>query len=80
MRAVPAYTLYKAPVQLDTLAMGRYLHSVGVDARPARIVELGHPAWAAPLPAVELAASGEACVLEAAAAFARERPGYAIRK
>jgi hypothetical protein len=49
---VPAYTLCKNPIQLDTLHTVQYLHSQGIDARPAEIYEINHPGWAKHLPAV----------------------------
>lgn len=49
------YTLYKQPIQLETLAIVRYLHAMGVDARPAAIIERMHPAWVTELPAIETA-------------------------
>ena len=51
------YLLYKGPVQLDTLAMVRYLHSQGIDLQPALCVERQHPEWVAALPSIEVFAN-----------------------
>jgi hypothetical protein len=46
------YTLYKNPIQLDTLAIVQYLHSLGVRADPSRCIERCHPAWVTQLPTI----------------------------
>lgn len=47
------YVLYKKPVQVDTLAIVRYLfHEHGFDARPSMCIERAHPAWVTELPSI----------------------------
>ena len=53
------YTLFKNPVQLDTLAIVQYLHSCGVQAEPAQCIERCHPAWVTQLPSIEDHTTGE---------------------
>ena len=53
------YTLCKNPVQVDTLAAVRYLHSQGFDARPAVVYERHHPSWGTPLPSARDHDTGE---------------------
>ena len=53
------YTLFKNPVQLDTLAIVQYLHSCGVKAEPSRCIERCHPAWVTQLPSIEDDTTGE---------------------
>jgi hypothetical protein len=50
--AFPAYHLHKAPVQLETLSVVQYLHSLGIDARPALVVERCHAPEASELPSI----------------------------
>jgi hypothetical protein len=47
------YILYKNPIQLDTLAIVQYLHSLGCNAQPRLCIERGHPAWVTELPSIE---------------------------
>lgn len=47
-----AYTLYKAPIQLDTLWMVQYLASLGKPMVPAVVVERCHPPEVSALPAI----------------------------
>lgn len=51
------YVLYKNPIQLDTLAIVRYLHALGHNAQPTSIVERNHPV--ATLPAIQDLVSGQ---------------------
>lgn len=53
------YTLYKNPIQLDTLAMVQYLHSLGVKANLSRCIERCHPAWVTQLPTIVDDVTGE---------------------
>ena len=46
------YILYKQPVQLETLCVVQYLHSIGIEMLPLRCVERNHPAWARVLPSI----------------------------
>lgn len=39
----PRYTLYKQPIQLETLHVVRYLYHSGIYILPTVIVEHGHP-------------------------------------
>lgn len=48
---LPQYTLYKEPVQTDTLAIVRYLYSQGIVLFPTVIVERNHPSGIS-LPAI----------------------------
>lgn len=75
---LPAYTLHKHPVQLDTLAIVQYLHSSGVRAEPARCVERCHPEWVTELPAIEVDATSERFVgLDACVRFYERASGEA---
>lgn len=56
------YTLYKNPVQLDTLAIVQFLHSIGVRAEPSRCIERCHPAWVTQLPSIMDDTTGEVFV------------------
>jgi hypothetical protein len=47
------YTLYKAPIQTDTLWIVRYLHHLGKSAEPNCIIERNYPIWVAELPSIE---------------------------
>lgn len=53
-----SYTLYKNPIQLDTLAIVQYLHSIGTDMRPQKIIERLFPEWVTELPSIEETYSG----------------------
>ena len=46
------YTLFKKPVQLDTLAVIQYLHHLGKDFRPSKIIERNHADWVTQLPSI----------------------------
>ena len=48
-----AYILYKNPIQLETLAIVQYLHSIGCDVRPFTCIERNHPDWVTELPSIE---------------------------
>lgn len=52
MPSFPEYVLYKEPVSLETLKIVRYLHSLGIDAKPSVIVERNHPPEVIALPAI----------------------------
>ena len=48
------YTLFKHPVQPDTLALVRFLASIGIRLLPIMCIERNHPPWAiANLPCIE---------------------------
>lgn len=48
------HILCKNPIQLDTLAVVRFLfHEYCFDARPAFCIERCHPEWATELPAIK---------------------------
>lgn len=46
------YTLYKGPIQLDTLAIVQYLHSRGIALQPGLIVERNYPNYVTQLPSI----------------------------
>ena len=48
-----AYILYKAPVQLETLSIVQYLHSLGKLARPLYCIERSYPGWVHRVPSIE---------------------------
>lgn len=70
-----AYVLHKAPVQLDTLRIVRYLHSIGVDATPFYCVERGHPLWVTELPSIEADDGSRYVGFAACVAFFRRLTG-----
>lgn len=47
------YILYKNPIQLDTLYIVQYLHSIGINIIPKYCIERNHPKWATELPSIE---------------------------
>ena len=47
------YTLYKNPVEIDTLAVVQYLASCGVLLCPTCCIERNHPKWAHRLPSIK---------------------------
>jgi hypothetical protein len=47
------YTLYKNPIQLDTLAIVQFLHSIGIHLVPNACIERNHPGWVTELPSIE---------------------------
>lgn len=47
------YTLYKNPVQLDTLSIVQYLHFCGQRVTPTCCIERNHPSWVTQLPSIE---------------------------
>lgn len=51
-RRTNMYTLYKNPIQLDTLYIVQFLYSVGIDLRPNTIIERNHPIEATELPSL----------------------------
>lgn len=70
------YALCKNPVQLDTLNIVRYLHSIGVEARPSVVYERNHPAWATCLPAVlDLDTTMRHCGFDAVVRYLEDRSG-----
>lgn len=46
------YTLYKEPVQLETLAIVQYLHHCGISLLPSRVIKRCHPPELLPLPSI----------------------------
>lgn len=52
------YTLFKNPVQLDTLAVIQYLHHLGKDLRPSSVIERNHADWVTELPSIKDEGSG----------------------
>lgn len=46
------YTLYKNPVQPETLAIVQYLHSRGISLQPNLIVERNYPSFVTQLPSI----------------------------
>jgi hypothetical protein len=52
MPPIVEYNLHKAPVQLETLRVVQYLHSLGIDLRPTLIFERNHSERATSLPAI----------------------------
>jgi hypothetical protein len=47
------YILYKNPIQLDTLAIVRFIHFSGKPVIPRYCVEINHPKWVVNLPSIE---------------------------
>ena len=47
-----AYTLFKNPIELDTLYIVQYLHSLGINMVPIIIIERSHPATVVELPCI----------------------------
>lgn len=47
------YILYKNPIQLETLAIVRYLQYSGKPNIPRYCIEINHPSWVTSLPSVE---------------------------
>jgi hypothetical protein len=47
------YILYKNPIQLDTLHIVQYLHSIGINIIPKYCIERNHPEWVTELPSIE---------------------------
>jgi hypothetical protein len=47
------YILYKNPIQLDTLHIVQYLHSIDINIIPKYCIERNHPKWVAELPSIE---------------------------
>lgn len=52
MPPIVEYNLHKAPVQLETLRVVQYLHSLEINLRPTLIFERNHSERAASLPAI----------------------------
>ena len=52
MSPIVEYNLHKAPIQLETLYVVQYLHSLGKDLRPAMIFERNHSKHATSLPSI----------------------------
>lgn len=46
------YILYKNPVQLETLHIVQYLHSLNIHILPASIIERNHPSFITELPTI----------------------------
>jgi hypothetical protein len=65
-----SYTLFKAPVQSDTLAIVHYLHSLGkAGVLPRACVERNWPAWVLQLPSIETCDGRRFVGLHACTAF-----------
>ena len=75
MHVAASHVLYKEPVQLETLAIVRYLMSVRIDLRPRACVERNHPQWATELPAIEDGAGNRHVGLRACVAFYESASG-----
>lgn len=70
-----SYTLYKNAIQLDTLAVVRYLHSIGCDATPQTIIERNYPEWVTQLPSIQLSDGTKYVGLTACLAFWEAQSG-----
>ena len=46
------YTIYKNPIQLDTLYIVQYLHYNNINALPNAIIERNHPSFVTTLPTI----------------------------
>lgn len=47
------YILHKNPIQLDTLAIVRFLQFSGKPCIPKYCIEINHPSWVTSLPSIE---------------------------
>lgn len=90
------YTLYKNPIQLETLYIVQYLHSRNITFLPSIIIERNYPAFVTELPTIyynhrfykgleEVISlyehiSGIDNVLEKAVEFKKQYPKYTIKK
>ena len=46
------YTLYKNPIQLDTLYIVQYLYSIGIILLPSLVIERNYPQFVTDLPSI----------------------------
>lgn len=89
------YTLYKKPIDTETLAIVRFLHHSGYDTRPTYIIERNYPSWVTDLPSIydgDYHIGMEACIQffenkthienikEKSAEFLLQNPKYRINK
>lgn len=90
------YTLYKNPVQLDTLYIVQYLHYNKINFQPSIIIERNHPQFITELPSIEYnnriytglievislyeTISGINNILEKALEFKKQNPKYTIKR
>lgn len=90
------YTLYKNPIQLETLYIVQYLHSRNITFLPSIIIERNHPSFVTELPTIQYNhtvykgleevislyehISGIDNVLEKAIEFKKQHPKYTIKK
>ena len=90
------YTLYKNPVQLDTLYIVQYLHSKNIIFLPSIIIERNYPQFVTELPTIIYknkiynglvenislyeTISGIDNILEKAIEFKNQNPKYTIKK
>jgi hypothetical protein len=47
------YTLFKNPIQENTLGIVRFLHANGIILMPQMCIERNHPEWVVDLPCIE---------------------------
>lgn len=50
---MPQFILYRQPLQVDTLAVVRYLHHIGHPCAPTRCIAGNHPDWVHELPSIQ---------------------------
>ena len=90
------YTLYKNPIQLETLYIVQYLHSKNISFLPSMIIERNYPEFVTELPTIyyknkmykgleEVISlyeniSGIENILEKAMEFKKQNPKYTIKK
>lgn len=90
------YILYKKPIQLETLAIVQYLHSINIFFLPDTIIERNHPSFIKELPSIiykdKLYSGLEEVItlyesysnienlLEKAIEFKEKNPKYTIKK
>jgi hypothetical protein len=90
------YTLYKRPIQLETLHIVQYLHACCIPLLPDTIFERGHPLCITELPAIYCenqwymglnqvlffyeTKSGIKNLLEKAEEWKKKNPRYTIKK
>lgn len=90
------YTLYKNPIQLETLYIVKYLHSRNITFLPSIIIERNYPSFVTELPTIQYNhtvykglkevislyenISGIDNLLEKAIEFKKQHPKYTINK
>lgn len=90
------YTLYKNPIQLDTLYIVQFLHSIGINFQPSLVIERNYPSFVTDLPTIVHnnmiysgiekvisfyeQNSGITNLLEKAKEFKMQNPKYTIKK